>query len=170
MSSKSKKIENKKTVAVNEKSVLPVASKEPVTLVDDKEFKDTRSKSGNPFLVSNVATRLYENERENGSTAIFLGILSFVPEILKGEKRILDADDLDVALKTARERKFEGDGWKRLSAIYDTLGAAKWARVTTKIGAVYNPVKAGIRTGFYRGVNVERLASKELRAKLGYTF
>ncbi len=139
-----------------------------VSLVNEKEYLFSARRSGSATLISNAGSRLYANPTVNGTSAIFLAVLGVLPRVREGKEKIVGAETLREGLVKTRAANFETDTWRRVAATYNSLGRSK--NIRSKIGAVYNDIRAQIENGYLRGVDISSIATEEYRKSVGFNF
>ena len=72
--------------------------------------------SGNPLLKANAETKIYANERANGTTAILLAVLGSIKGVIE-KSRIVSVSEFAEAFAALRSGNFAADSWKRAEKI-----------------------------------------------------
>ena len=124
--------------------------------------------SGNPLLKANSATRIYTNERENGTTAILLAILGTIKGVLE-KSRIVSVSEFAEAFATLRAGNFAADSWKRAEKNYSRIGGNSGS-IAKKIGPVVTGLIREGKSGLLAGFDPAKIATAEVRGIVGYKY
>jgi len=153
--------------------IAPVIENKPETkkpekksLVSDKVYSDTADKSGNPLIAENVSTRLYSNERVNGTTLIILAALSALEA---KEKKTYSIIDFENGIKAIKANSFNNPAWKRLEANYKR-GDNRSTSPVKKLNPVLSGLLRAGKNGLIKGFKADGIADIETRKVFGFNF
>jgi hypothetical protein len=138
----------------------------PIVAIDSSEYLRRASLSGNPLIKAAVETRLYENGRENGTTAVLLAILA-TGNVADKVTSIEVFADLYKALK---DESFKADSWLRLEKIYGKIPGNRSSNPAKKIGPVVTGLIREGKAGSLKGFAVEKIGTESLRKTFGFSF
>lgn len=157
----------KKAVRKAAEVIAPAAAtvSEEIALVDAKAFALEATRSGSPLLKGAIESRLYENDRVNGTTLIVIAALA-ASESEKG-KKVFGLFEFDKGIKalTAKGSAF----WTRLENNWNR-GDNRSASPAKKIGPVLTGLKREIKNGYIKGFDASGIADEATRKVFGFDF
>lgn len=124
--------------------------------------------SGNPLLKANAESRVYANERENGTTLTLLGVIGSIDGV-REKARVVSISEVSDALKALRASAFDSDSWKRTEKAYKAFGGTS-ASPAKKIGPVVIGLIRESKSGLIAGIDPSALSSAKAREALGYSY
>ena len=124
--------------------------------------------SGNPLLKANAETKIYTNERANGTTAILLAILGTIKGVVE-KSRIVSVSEFAEAFAALRSGNFSAETWKRAEKNYSKIGGNSGS-IVKKIGPVVTGLIREGKSGLLSGFDPAKIATPEARAIVGYKY
>ena len=152
-------------IVANNNAVLPSGIVIPAPEVS---YLKRASLSGNPLLKTNAATRVYENDRVNGTSFILLGVIGAIAGI-KEKTRIVTGEEFKAAFTALRNVAFKEDTYRAVEKNYSRFGGNS-SSPEKKIGPVVTGLIREVKNGNLSGFNPEKIGSIEARSALGYKY
>lgn len=162
---------SKKSAPVSSVSSPIVSSEKSVFLKDVRDYLSRSSLKGNPLLKANAeinekGERLYSNNRENGTTAILLALLS-----ASGSKgKIAYKSDYEAGRKALTSENFKNSFWIRLEKLYKGIPGNRSASPALKLGPVVSGLNRELSSGSINGFDISAIGSESLRKEFGFNF
>jgi hypothetical protein len=133
--------------------------------VSDAEYLSRASLSGNVLIKKAVESRMYSNERENGTTAVILAVLAS-----GGLEKSVTIEDFATRYAAVKDGSFKCDAWKVLEKQYAKIPSNRSADPAKKIGPVVTGLIREGKAGMLKGFDVALIGTQDLRAAFGYKF
>jgi len=141
-----------------EKKIVP-------SLISEKDYKTKANRSGDPLLISNSESRLYSNDRVNGTTLVLLAALSASG---KKEKKI-DIENFKIGVKVLKSDNYGNAVYKNLEKNYNR-GSNRSSDPAKKISPVLSALISRGNNGFLKGFAVDKIGDEATRKVFGFSF